>query len=167
MHMYVDELGVSETFPASHAMHGCGPAWNLYFPAAQPTHPSSLRDQPALHAQSVASLLLSAENEYGGHGTHCERSTDAYDPARQFVQVLATAPTLPENLPGAHAVQAPEPGWLLNFPGTHAGHPVSCEVCPAWHTQSAVESLPSSESELLWHCTHCVRSSVEYEPVAH
>jgi len=90
----------------------------LYLPAAQPTQ--LLPDQPALQAQAEASTLRSAENEYGAHGTHCELSPDAKDPAGQFVQVSAGAPTLPADLPGAHAVQALEPECVLYLPGTQA-----------------------------------------------
>ena len=77
------------------------------------------------------------------------------------MQVSASAQRLPENLPAAHGVQAPEPGWLLYFPGTHAAHRVWFEVCPALHTQSATDALPGKECEWSWHCTHRVLSSVE------
>jgi len=55
----------------------------------------------------------------------------------------------------------------LYWPASHAAQTGPAEVWPALHTQSAMDALVGGECELLWHCTHCVLSSAEYEPGAH
>jgi len=83
------------------------------------------------------------------------------------VQGSAEAPTAVECLPAAQGVHACASAVCLYLPASHAAQTGPAEAWPALHTQSAMDALLGGECELLWHCTHCVPSSAEYEPGAH
>jgi len=160
-HRSVDAFTAAEALPATHTVHAWGPGSSLYLPAAQPTHSPSVLDQPAVQKQSELSSLPCRECEPAWHSTHCELSSEEYEPAAQCVQLFTGEATAAEKNPLSHCTH---PSWdracTLYLPAGQAVQLPAVEY-PALHLHAATLSLPAGASECALHETHVERSSDE------
>ena len=129
-----------EKKPGPHVEHTVLPRASLYVPAVQTAHvafgrPMSRVKYPALHLQSVDSVLPCTEVEKGVHAMH----------------VLAVvAAGVPEYVALPQFVHAAVPGAILYCPGRQAAHvPPFGPVYPALHVHAASALLPVGELELV------------------
>ena len=183
--------------PATQLMHAASPVAILYLPATHRTHrphcrglvhpalqvqsvSSSLNVDPALHLQSVRSVLPRGEVECPGHASQTLDTfaphTEEYVPSSQGWH----GATYPENhiyLPGVHILHSTLPQSSAYQPGMHATHTarpsnppvdVPCrqtrQVFSAW-APTPLEYLPAVQwAQALFpvwtlyfpaaHCTH-------------
>jgi len=95
-----------ETVPAAQSKHTSDPFMAVYFPATQPAHMPFAPDQPALHRQSLMAPLPTAEYESARHNWQRDLLSIEYEPAAQYVQLVANAP---ENFPTAQPMHTSDP----------------------------------------------------------
>jgi len=127
-----------EKKPGPHVEHTVLPRASLYVPAVQTAHVAFGRPMlrvkyPALHLQSVDSVLPCTEVEKGVHAMH----------------VLAVvAAGVPEYVALPQFVHAAVPDAILNWPGRQAAHvPPFGPVYPALHVHAICKLLPEDEAE--------------------
>jgi len=157
----VDASSAREAFPAAHKVHGSGPGASLYLPATQPTQTPFVLDQPAVQKQSALSSLPCRECEPAWHSTHCELSSEEYEPAAQCVQLFTGEATAAEKNPPSHCTHpSSDRACTLYLPAGQALQlpPV---VYPALHLHAAALSLPFGESECALQGIHVERSCDE------
>ena len=134
-----------EKKPGPHVEHTVLPRASLYVPAVQTAHVAFGRPKlrvkyPALHLQSVDSVLPCTDVELPVHGMHV---------------LAAVAAGVPEYVALPQFVHKAGPDAILNWPGRQAAHvPPFGPVYPALHVHAVCTLLPAGELELVGHVLH-------------
>jgi len=88
--------------------------------------------------------LLTAEYEFARHNWQRDLLSIEYEPAAQYVQLVANAP---ENFPTAQPMHTSDPFLEVYLPATQPTHTPFVPDQPALHKQSSIASLLPAECE--------------------
>jgi hypothetical protein len=144
----------AEYVPISQSGHVSDPASALYFPAMHSEHVSPLRpDEPALHMQSISSLLAVGALELSGQSRHSS----------------VEAPTTVEYLPAEQSMHAAFPDTILYLPATHCVQfPPLGPVHPALQMQAVTRVLCTGALEFDGQVSHAAAPGSDlYLPMPH